>query len=437
MSQGQIPVRIAFANAMQDRDSSHWPGGPQNRLEPIYDPILRPRFKLKPAAKIFTIGSCFARNIEEHLGRMGFDVPSLSLSVPPEEWRPAPSIVDKFTPPSAVQEIERTLEMLRHPERIEQIIDDLLFPTPDGRVIDLELRQFMPVSRQRAHERRRHILEVFANAFDADCIVITLGLVECWMDRVTGRAIQEAPHALALRRARDRFALKVLSYPEVLAATERMVQLLIEHGRADVKILLTVSPVPFRSTFSGTDVVMANCYSKSTLRTAAQVVYENFEQVDYFPSYEIVTISRAPNVWMPDLMHVDPDFVAKVVDFFARDYVQESSPLADPEYRTIHTLEASFEPHPPFAWGVLLPPPLRRLTAQSGSLRRSPLRLFEDELQLGPAHQDFQSIAQLGGGAYTFFGAKLYFSTSDGSDPNTNGRALTVRLIDGLGDEPG
>jgi hypothetical protein len=437
MADGQIPMEVAFANAMQDRGSSYWPAGPQNRLEPVYSPILRPRFKLRPGAKIFTIGSCFARNIEEHLGRLGFDVPVLSLSVPPEEWRPAPSIVDKFTPPSALQEIERTLEMLQHPDRIERIIDDVLFPTSDGRVIDLELRQFMPVGRQRAHERRRHIFEVFANVFDADCVVITLGLVECWVDLLTGRAIQEAPHALALRRAKDRFALKILSYPEVLAAGERMVRLLIEHGRPDVKILLTVSPVPFRSTFSGTDVVMANCYSKSTLRTAAQVLYENFDQVDYFPSYEIVTMSRAPNVWKPDLIHVDPDFVAKVVDFFARDYVQLPPAVATPEYRTLCTLKAEFESHPPFGWGVYLPPEIRHLTVQSGSLERSPLRLFEDELQLGPSHEAYRSIFELGGGGYTFFGSKLYFSTSDGSDPNVNGRTLTVRVIDSPGGEAG
>lgn len=435
MGSDLVPLGVAFGNAMQDRDSSYWPAGSRNRLLPDYEPILRPRFKLQRGAKIFTIGSCFARNIEEHLGLMGFDVPALSLSVPPEEWSPAPSIVDKFTPPSALQEIERTLEMLQHPDRIEQIIDDVLFPSTDGRVIDLELRQFMPVSRQRAHERRRHIFEIFANAFDADCVVITLGLVECWVDRTTGRAIQEAPHALALRRAKDRFALKILSYPEVLAASERMVRLLIEHGRPDVKILMTVSPVPLQATFSGTDVVMANCYSKSTLRAVAQVLHETFEQVDYFPSYEMVTLSRAPRVWKPDLVHVEPEFVARVVDVFARAYVQAPRPGPAPEFQVIRTLEAKFEPHPPLGWAVALPPELHCLTDGNGAILRSPLRLFEDGVQLGPGHQAYRSIVQLGGGSYSFQGSRLHFSTSDGSDPNVNGRAYTVRLSDDAGSE--
>ena len=98
---------------MKNRDSCRWPsGGNQGRLEPMYTPLLRPRFTLQPGAKVFTIGSCFAQHIEEHLTQFGFDVPMLSLSVPPEEYRPAASIADKFTPLSALQEIERTLSMI-------------------------------------------------------------------------------------------------------------------------------------------------------------------------------------------------------------------------------------------------------------------------------------------------------------------------------------
>ncbi len=66
-----------------------------------------------------------------------------------------------------------------------------------------------------------------------------------------------------------RYEFGVLTYPEVMSALERIHRVLSEHGHTDVQILVTVSPVPLGATFTGTDVVLANTYSKSLLRTAA------------------------------------------------------------------------------------------------------------------------------------------------------------------------
>ncbi|MDP1965601.1 MAG: GSCFA domain-containing protein [Reyranella sp.] len=421
----EIPLELAFANALRNRESCRWPsGGNQRRLEPAYKPILRPRFSLKPGAKVFTIGSCFARHIEEHLAQSGFDVPMLSLAVPPEEYRPAVSIADKFTPLSALQEIERTLSMVQSPERTDQIIEDVLFPIPDGKFIDLELREYVPVARERAYERRRDIFKIFTHAFDADCVIITLGLVECWMDHKTGRAIQETPHALALRRAKDRFALRILDITEVLQATDRMIRLLLSHGRPDVKILMTVSPVPLEATFSAMDVVIANAYSKSVLRVAAQMLYDRFEQVDYFPSYEMVTMSRGPDVWEPDLVHVDRRFVGKVVDVLVQNYVR-SAPVV-PDTHEVLPLKTRFDARPPCGWLATVNE-LADHCDTDGASRTSSLLLYEDDIELGPAHELHERIIKLGGGAYSFWKGTLYFSTSDGSDPNANGRNYTVR----------
>jgi hypothetical protein len=423
-----IPIELAFTNASQNRDSYRWPtGGNQARLEPIYNPILRPRFSLNPGAKVFTIGSCFARHIEEHLAQSGFDVPMLSLTVPPEEYRPAVSIADKFTPPSALQEIERTLSMMQRPERIDQIIEEMLFPVADGKVIDLELREYVPVTKERAHERRRDIFKIFKHVFDADCVIITLGLVECWLDRATGRAIQETPHALALRRAKGRFVLKILNITDVLETGERMIRLLLSHGRPDVNILITVSPVPLEATFSGMDVVVANAYSKAVLRTAAQSLCDKFEKVDYFPSYEMVTMSRGPGVWESDLIHVDRGFVAKVVDVLVQNYIR-SEPVVTPDAREVLRLNSRFDPRPPFGWLAVVDG-LADLCDTDGAGRKSPLLLFEDGAELGPAHELHERIIKLGGGGYSFWKGTLYFSTSDGSDPNANGRTYTARSM--------
>jgi hypothetical protein len=56
---------------------------------------------------------------------------------------------------------------------------------------------------------------------------------------------------------------------------------------------------------------------------------------------------------------------------------------------------------------------------------RSPLRLFEDGRMLGPAHALHYKIRRDGGGTYSHWQSRLLFSTSDNTNPNSNGRIYT------------
>jgi len=53
---------------------------------------------------------------------------------------------------------------------------------------------------------------------------------------------------------------------------------------------------------------------------------------------------------------------------------------------------------------------------------RSALMLFEGEERLRAGHAPHVEIAALGGGRYAHWNNALYFSSTDGTDPNTNGR---------------
>lgn len=57
---------------------------------------------------------------------------------------------------------------------------------------------------------------------------------------------------------------------------------------------------------------------------------------------------------------------------------------------------------------------------------RSNLLVYEEDRLLGPAHAPHEDIRRKGAGRYSHWETALYFSTSDGSDPNTNGRRYTV-----------
>lgn len=54
------------------------------------------------------------------------------------------------------------------------------------------------------------------------------------------------------------------------------------------------------------------------------------------------------------------------------------------------------------------------------------IRLFEDDLELAKPNTHHSDIRESGGGGFSQWGESLYFSSSDGTDPMTNGRRYTI-----------
>ena len=57
------------------------------------------------------------------------------------------------------------------------------------------------------------------------------------------------------------------------------------------------------------------------------------------------------------------------------------------------------------------------------------LVILENGRPLGPAHARHADIRSLGGGRYSHWGDKMYFSVSDNSDPTANGRKYSVAEV--------
>jgi hypothetical protein len=55
------------------------------------------------------------------------------------------------------------------------------------------------------------------------------------------------------------------------------------------------------------------------------------------------------------------------------------------------------------------------------------LVVFEDDQRLGPGHSPHDEIRRQGYGRFSHWGAQIYLSTSDNSNPMTNGRRYHVR----------
>src|SRR6201999_2643120 len=158
----------------------------------------------------------------------------------------------------------------------------LFLPADDG-VVDMEHGGHGAVPIELALTRREEIYKLFYKAFTADVVIITPGLAECWYDNQEQIYIQHMPPMRAMMADKDRFVFKRLRYPEAYDWVRKSIELINSLGTPNKRILITTSPVPINTTFTPEDVIISNTYSKSVLRAVSGDIYNDFENVDYFP----------------------------------------------------------------------------------------------------------------------------------------------------------
>lgn len=90
-------------------------------------------------------------------------------------------------------------------------------------------------------------------------------------------------------------------------------------------------------------------------------------------------------------------------------------------------LNGPFKARPPFGW-IAAEPEWSPYSSGMDDAFRSVLEVLEDGTPLGPRNASTEDIASLGAGRYSHWTDSIYFSTSDNSDPNTNGRTYTLRF---------
>ncbi|MDR6984041.1 hypothetical protein J2X32_002683 [Rheinheimera pacifica] len=118
--------------------------------------------------------------------------------------------------------------------------------------------------------------------------IFTLGLTEAWKNKKHGYEYASCPGVSAGEFDSEKHQFINYSFEEVYKSLLSAFDI-IRKKNNEIKFILTVSPVPLAATASGQHVLIANNHSKSLLRAVAGQVYINHDDVDYFPSYEIVT----------------------------------------------------------------------------------------------------------------------------------------------------
>ena len=302
------------------------PEGPyasQRLRQPRFSPVVQARFQIRNQDKLFAIGSCFARGIENALTARGFHVESAARDF--EQFRTrdgkrvtALGFTNKYTTYSMLNELSWALDPAA------KFPDASLVDLDAGRCIDPHINPTLEMTdRAGTLERRRVMQQVNARIRECRVVFITLGLVEVWYDREAKVHLNTTPTSEMRGRFPGRYSLQISNYVQNLENLERLYALLTQYGHPQLQMVVTTSPVPLNMTFSGEDVVVANTYSKATLRAVAQDFATAHTNVQYFPSYEMVMNSERGMAWEDDLRHVQGGMTAHVMDEFMRGFVEE------------------------------------------------------------------------------------------------------------------
>lgn len=281
----------------------------------VVDIHHEPKFTMPRSTAIFAIGSCFARNIELALMRQQFRVTSAELALPREAYggATASTVMTKFNTPSMLAEIQQVFDNRVLP-------DDGLIELQEGQFWSPQLHRVNILPRAQALEVKAATTENVRKIAESDLVVITLGLTEYWFDKECEIPLNGAPADWRHAKRTNRFEFRNTDFAQSLADVRELAETIFRVGGPDARIVVTVSPVPLLRTFSNLDVIVANSYSKSTLRAVAHQVAAEDSRIDYFPSFEIVTNTPRHLAWRNDQRHVEYAVVDKIMSKFENLY---------------------------------------------------------------------------------------------------------------------
>lgn len=248
------------------------------------------KFPIRREDRISTFGSCFAQHIGHRLKARGFNF--LDMEPAPPSLGPAERTRHGYGIYSArYGNVYTSLQMLQlFQQSFGEICYDEVWES-GGRYYDPFRPNIFPDGfsspAEMLAERHAHLARVRTLFETSDIIVLTMGLTECWCNRETGAAYPTAPGVTVGQFDPALHEFRNLGYTEI---HEHLQEFLARLGKVNprAKMLLTVSPVPLTATYEDRHVLVSTMHSKSMLRAVAGEISTSRDDVDYFPSYEII-----------------------------------------------------------------------------------------------------------------------------------------------------
>ena len=320
--------------------SAYWRTGVAECSPEHMEAIYAKKWELTPDLKVATAGSCFAQHISRYLRKNGFsvmDVEPAPAGLPAEDH--AKYGYGLYTARYAnIYTVHQLLQLAREVAGDAQLADTVW--EKDGRYYDAFRPSVEPEGLATPEDvlaaRAQHLARVREMLLTMDVFVFTLGLTEAWVHRGTGTVYPTAPETIAGTFDPGKYAFRNYRFDEIRRAFLEFLDIVRElRGGRELKVLLTVSPVPLTATASGKHILQATTYSKSVLRAVAGQLEHDHANIDYFPSYEVITNQAAHASFYDDnLRTVKAEGVQSVMRaFFAqhgRDGVGEAAAPAAP-----------------------------------------------------------------------------------------------------------
>lgn len=301
---------------------AYWRSGVAER-DPL-DPgdIYRPRFSVTRNMRIATAGSCFAQHVGRALSGAGFHV---------LDAEPTPAgIPDDLAKRFGYRLFSGRYGNIYTTRQLAQIFDEaegrftpaLPVWRRGDRFFDAQRPGVEPDGLASEEEvlrhRASHLARLRPMFREANVFVFTFGLTEAWVHRESGTVYPTAPGTIAGTYDPEVFAFRNFDAFEVLEDFERF-RAGLRAINPKVRFLVTVSPVPLTATASDAHVEVATCYSKAVLRSVCGMLTARHDDIDYFPSFEIITSQNARGAYyQPNLRNVSPLGVETAMRTFMR-----------------------------------------------------------------------------------------------------------------------
>jgi hypothetical protein len=301
-------------------DKAFWKLAVTNKSMFDMTELWEPKFDIKPTENVATFGSCFAQHIGNALKNRDFN------------W-----LITEQAPQGCSDELAKkynygiftartgniyTTSLLK--QWTEWAVGNKTVPSEvwekDGRYYDpfrprIEPNGFESIKEVRMSQDQT--IKSFKNSIEkSSYFVFTLGLTESWFNKELGYEYPMCPGTVAGDFDILKHEFINQNFMKIITNLSDAIGMMVEIN-PKLKFILTVSPVPLTATKSGKHVAVATMASKSILRAVADQLATNRNNVDYFPSYEIINSPIFKGTFFePNQRNVNPFGVNFVMDNF-------------------------------------------------------------------------------------------------------------------------
>lgn len=278
-----------------------------------------PKFPIDRSTRIVTAGSCFAQHIAVRLRQRGYTV--LDGEPPP------PGLPNEIARDYGYHLYSARYGNIYTARQLLQLVLEVEGRFTPGEIVWEQSGRYFDALRPAVEpdgldspqevlaHRKDHLKRVDSVLRQADLMVFTFGLTEAWLHCESGTVFPTAPETIAGQFDPQKYEFRNFGFNDVVGDFTRVREVL-KSQNPGLRFLLTVSPVPLTATASNDHVLVATIASKSILRAAAGQLRDTFEDVDYFPSYEIIATPFLGRFFEPDLRSVSDEGVETVMRVF-------------------------------------------------------------------------------------------------------------------------